>query len=78
MSHSQRHQWSQPERFTHKTERQCSKCGLVKVTRHEPDNVPPHWIEWWRDLEVIPAARTPECRSIEIPAAASLEGRVGR
>jgi hypothetical protein len=43
-----RHSWGEPQRFAHKTEREClNGCGIVKVTRHEGDQ---HWVEFWRDL----------------------------
>ena len=58
----QRHRWSEPARFLHKSERLCVKCGLVKVTRHEAaGSRDMHWIEWWRDLDQIKSDRTPAC-----------------
>lgn len=62
-----RHEWGQPERFAHKTERQCLKCGLLKVTRHEaegPRDV--HWTEWWQGLDEIASRTTPSCREITV------------
>ena len=44
-----RHQWDKPQRYPHKTERVCLKCGLVKVTRHEAEGPRDlHWMEYWR------------------------------
>jgi len=53
-----RHNWSEPVRFQHKTERECVKCGMVKVTRHENDLC---WVEFWRGLDQVNADRTPPC-----------------
>jgi hypothetical protein len=61
-----RHHWGQPNRFVYKTERVCSRCDLVKVTRHEPTAT---WVEWWRDGERIKSERTPACAAIEARAA---------
>lgn len=58
----QRHQWGQPNRFPHKTERQCLKCGLIKVSRHEAEGPrDTHWTEWWRGLDEIASNNTPPC-----------------
>ena len=43
------------------TRRTCPKCGLVKITRHEPDNDPPHWTEWERDGRKFKSILTPPC-----------------
>lgn len=59
---SVRHSWGEPARFERKSERECRRCGMVKVTRHEaegPRDV--HWTEFWRDCEQIPAQPTPPC-----------------
>lgn len=58
-----RHQWADPNRFLHKTERVCLRCSLVKVTRHEGEE---HWIEWWRDAEQIRSERTPVCAALDL------------
>lgn len=56
---SPRHTWGEPNRALYKTERQCSACGLVKVTVHEPHRVR---IEWWHELVgAIASERTPPC-----------------
>jgi hypothetical protein len=58
----QRHQWGGPSRFPHKTERQCNKCKLVKVTRHEVDRTREvFWIEFWRGLDQVEGEKTPVC-----------------
>jgi hypothetical protein len=59
---STRHSWGEPARFDHKSERECRRCGMVKVTRHEsegPHDV--HWTEFWRDCEQIATQPTPPC-----------------
>jgi hypothetical protein len=60
---STRHRWGEPVRFgTYKTERQCTRCEMVKVSRHEFDGGRDvHWIEWWRDEERIHCDATPLC-----------------
>jgi hypothetical protein len=67
---SSRHSWGEPVRFSHKTERECRRCGMVKVTRHEADGPRDvHWIEWWRDEDQIASDRTPPCDArCEVPA----------
>lgn len=64
-----RHSWPDEltVRFVQKTERTCAKCGLVKVTRHEP-HPPYHWIEFWRDGEQIKrfSGSTPPCEATEV------------
>ncbi|MCB1499734.1 MAG: hypothetical protein KDK07_08065 [Bauldia sp.] len=65
---SARHRWGEAERPTRfKTERQCVKCGLVKVTRHENTGGPgeTHWTEFWRGLERIECEATPPCQPVE-------------
>lgn len=57
-----RHAWDAPVRpDLNNTFRTCRKCGLVKVTRHEDDNNPRHWIEFERDGAKVSAAKTPVC-----------------
>lgn len=51
-----RHRWGEPVRFAHKTERECARCGIVKVTRHEGGT---HWLEFWRGLDRV--ANPPKC-----------------
>lgn len=61
-----RHRWGEPVRFPHKSERQCIKCGLVKVTRHEaegPRDV--HWVEYWREGDQVAADKTPACEPVK-------------
>jgi hypothetical protein len=55
-----RHSWGEPMRFQHKTERECRRCGMVKVTRHQTfENV---WTEFWRNgEEKIEGKGTPVC-----------------
>lgn len=60
-----RHSWGAPVRFPYKTERSCTKCDVVKVTRHEPGQIP--WIEFWRDAERIETAKTPPCERSNAP-----------
>jgi hypothetical protein len=63
---TQRHRWgpaNRPSRF--KTERQCERCGVVKVTRHENVGVggESHWTEWWEPdgLARMDIDHTPPC-----------------
>lgn len=57
-----RHEWGEPARFHHKTERECRRCGLLKVTRHEADGPRDvHFQEFWRGLEQIRTTGTPPC-----------------
>jgi hypothetical protein len=61
---SARHRWpDEPNRFEHKTERECSRCGIVKVTRHEWEcGRDVYWTEFWRDLERVDKdGETPPC-----------------
>ena len=62
---STRHRWGTPGRLQHKSERQCSRCALVKVTRHEWENGRDlYWSEFWRDLDrVDKAGETPVCEA---------------
>lgn len=57
---STRHKWGVRVPFPYKTERQCTRCELVRVTRHDDPNGRP-WIEWWRDCEQIKSNATPPC-----------------
>lgn len=60
-----RHSWGEPSRFPHKTERQCIKCGLVKVTRHEVDGLREvYWVEFWRGLDLVKNDGTPACETV--------------
>ena len=40
-----RHSWGAAVRYAFKTERACARCPAVKVTRHEPGQLP--WQEYW-------------------------------
>ena len=65
MTAAQRHSWSDPTRYEHKSERQCVNCALIKVSHHQGDS---HWIEFWRvDADGIPEKvatdRTPPCEA---------------
>jgi hypothetical protein len=61
--HSQHHKWGAPVRFERKTERECQRCGMIQVTRHEDDI----WTEFWKDAERVSqdGNRTPICEPIE-------------
>lgn len=57
-----RHRWGAAIRpDLNNTLRTCTKCGLVRVTRHEDDNTPRHWIEFEFEGRKIPATKTPVC-----------------
>jgi hypothetical protein len=59
---STRHRWSTAHKWPHKTERQCVRCEMVKVTRHETEaGREIHWTEFWRDLERAETQSTPPC-----------------
>ena len=60
---SLRHKWGDPARLQHKTERECSRCEIVKVTRHEWERGRDlYWTEFWRDLERVDEnGETPPC-----------------
>lgn len=59
---SARHSWGERVPFLHKTERECTRCGIVKVTRHESEGGRDlHWVEWYRDGEPLESIRTPSC-----------------
>lgn len=60
MIKSARHSWGEPVRFQYKTERECARCGLIKVTRHEPAAAHP-WLEFWRDGARLKGDGTPAC-----------------
>jgi hypothetical protein len=57
---STRHKWGERVPFQFKTERQCVRCELVRVTRHDDPQGQP-WIEWWRDQVRIESDATPPC-----------------
>lgn len=59
---STRHRWPDSGRveFYLKTERQCPRCGMVRVTKHDNPHSRP-WTEWWRDAEQIKSDATPPC-----------------
>lgn len=61
---SPRHSWGDPVRFltARKTERECEKCGLVKVTRHGIKTR----TEFWRGLDKIESRNTPACISVSL------------
>lgn len=66
---SERHKWVERQRLFDRTNRQCMKCWLWKVTRHEPDARPQHWIEWYRpDGSRVPGDATPACSGAEARA----------
>jgi hypothetical protein len=62
MTERRTHRWGEPQRFLHKTERECQRdgCGVIRVSRHEGTE---HWVEFWRNEERIeaPDDRTPPC-----------------
>jgi hypothetical protein len=59
MSDSTRHKWGKRVPLQNRTERHCTRCGLVRVTRHEPNERP--WIEWERDGARVNSELTPMC-----------------
>jgi hypothetical protein len=63
MTTSPRHSWGDPVYFIHKTERECRKCGLVRVTKHEPSRC---WTEFWNGLDKIESRNMPACISVSL------------
>jgi hypothetical protein len=53
-----RHKWTEIGRDEHRTTRRCDRCGLFKVSRHEP---PRHWQEFWRATDHLDCEATPPC-----------------
>ena len=64
-----RHRWDERVAVSeHKSERECRNgCGTVKVTRHEPQNFPPHWQEFWRGFDRVAGPDNPTPPCIEHP-----------
>ena len=61
-----KHSWGEPVRpDLNNTLRTCKKCGLIRITRHEYDNMPRHWIEFRhgenRVVMVGQPNKTPPC-----------------
>ena len=45
------------------TTRVCKNCGMVKRSRHEPENDPPHWTEFEHyGMRIGEVGKTPVCR----------------
>jgi hypothetical protein len=66
----ERHKWVERNRDHERTQRQCMRCGLWMITRHEPANFPPHWTEWQRNGgKPFSAAQRPACEPIPHPSA---------
>lgn len=63
---STRHRWTLQSRETHRTERVCSRCGMLKVTRHDG---PMPWTEFWFGGAMDDGARTPICSPVARQAA---------
>lgn len=60
-----RHAWGIPTRSQYETRRPCLKCGLVKVTRHEPSVLP--WTEWFEgDTRIHVSHGTPACQPVTV------------
>lgn len=66
MTKVNRHRWSDPVRFEHKSERTClNGCGVIKVSHHEGDA---HWIDFWKAgadgvVDIIATDHTPPCEA---------------
>jgi len=70
-----RHSWGEPTRIPNalalprKTERQCVKCGIVKVTWHLIDGpLETFRTEFWRGLDQIEGTSTPICEAVKVDA----------
>lgn len=59
------HRWSTPDREVWSTYRTCTRCGLVKVTRHDDYGGFP-WTEFVRDGVLVDTGleRTPKCEAV--------------
>ncbi len=71
---SMRHSWGEPNRLQFKTERQCLKCPIVKVTHHQSEGpFERHWTEFWHaeTLEMVAGADapTPKCEPVQTDVA---------
>lgn len=68
MTATRNHSWSDPVRpDAQNTLRTCKNCGIVKRSRHEPENDPPHWTEFERHgrrVGEIGSSKTPRCGMI--------------
>lgn len=75
MTVSTRHKWGEKVRFgNYKSEQQCLRCELVKVSRHESEGGRDvHWKEYWRDGEIVSRGDMPICDARLVPAARPLE-----
>jgi hypothetical protein len=63
------HRWTAPVRpDLNTTFRSCSKCGLIKVSRHEPDNTPRHWVEYEIEGRRFVSPTMPSCEPGMVPA----------
>ena len=62
-----RQSWGEAVRFPLKTERECRKCGCVRVTRHDAGPSRPPWIEFWLNGErlSVEGGRTPVCEGLK-------------
>lgn len=66
-----KHRWGAKIIFEHKTERECSRCGMMKVTRSEHEGGHPvYWTEYYAagGLDRIECAGTPACEPVEVSA----------
>ena len=60
-----RHRWGNPLRTDHKTERQCTRCGMVKASRHESQGGKDiYWTEFYSGLDRIEGGWTPVCEPV--------------
>ena len=59
------HSWGEKLRFQFKSEAECTKCGLVKVSRHEHEGGRDRrWTEYWRGGEQLDTTKLPACEPI--------------
>lgn len=65
---STRHKWGEPNRAVHiKTERSCTRCQWVRVTRK--DNPLRPWVEFYHpDVGTVAGSPTPPCGTPEARA----------
>jgi hypothetical protein len=69
VSERPRHRWGDPSRPSNlRTTRVCTRCGLVRVTRHDGGLGAIPWTEFYEPsglLVEVASGRTPACEPVE-------------
>lgn len=58
------HRWAEPTREPWATYRQCRRCGMLRVTRHD-DAASYPWVEFMQGGVLLEDRRTPKCEPVE-------------